>query len=167
METSNTRHGDENRFYKYKDMLYRIAFSNMKNKADAEDAVQEAFLHRMRANTVFENEEHEKAWFIRTLLHICIDIHKSAWFQKTVSIEAVPELEIKNFYIPYIEEDETLFIVMGLPVQYRMPLYLFYYEDCSIKEIAHILDMPEATVKTRLKRGREAVKKVIIKGKEG
>lgn len=148
---------------KYGDMLYRIAFSNVKNKADAEDAVQEAFLRYYRNPPVFESEIHEKAWFIRVTINICHDILKSAWFQKTVAIDEVPEQEMKNFHLPFMEEDEMLWRVMGLRSQYRNPLYLFYYEDYSIKEIAAILELEEGTVKTRLRRGREAIKEKILK----
>ena len=66
----------------YRAMLYRIAFSNMKNRADAEDAVQEAFLRYMKDEKPIQNKEHEKAWLIRTTIHICLDILKSGWYQK-------------------------------------------------------------------------------------
>ena len=53
--------------------------------------------------------------------------------------------------------------VMKLPEKYRVPLHLFYYEDYSITEIAKVLDLPDATVKTRLKRGRDKLKKTLRK----
>ena len=70
----------------------------------------------------------------------------------------VSEKERAYFQVPYIESDDTLFIVLELPERYRNCLYLFYYEDYSIREIARILEEPENTVKTNLKRGREALK---------
>lgn len=153
-------------FAKYKDILYRIAFSNMKSKADAEDVVQEAFCRYLKARPVFDSENHEKAWFIRVVINICYDIQKSAWFSKTVAFDEVPEWEMKHFKLPFIEEDETLWHVMELPVGYRNPLYLFYYEDYSIKEIARIMELEEGTVKTRLRRGRELIKERILYGTE-
>ena len=63
----------------YQTMLYRIAFSNLKNRADAEDAVQEAFLRYMKDEKPIQNKEHERAWLIRTTVHICTDILKSGW----------------------------------------------------------------------------------------
>lgn len=51
-----------------------------------------------------------------------------------------------------------MWAVLQLPEKYRNCLYLFYYEDYSIKEIAQSLEMPENTVKTNLKRGRQALK---------
>ena len=55
----------------YQTMLYRVAFANMKNRADAEDVVQEAFLRYMKDEKPILNKEHEKAWLIRTTIHIC------------------------------------------------------------------------------------------------
>ena len=60
-----------------------------------------------------------------------------------------------------MESDDTLWAVLELKENYRRPLYLFYYEDYSIKEIAALLHIPENTVKTNLKRGREQVKKLL------
>ncbi|MBR6770201.1 MAG: sigma-70 family RNA polymerase sigma factor [Lachnospiraceae bacterium] len=143
---------------KYEQMLYRIAFSNMKNKEDAEDAVQEAFCRYLRLRPSVENSEHEKAWLIRVVINICRDMQKSSWFSRTVGFDSVSEKEMENFILPYQAEDETLWHVMELPSAYRNPLYLFYYEDYSIKEIAVILELEESTVKTRLRRGREMIK---------
>ena len=60
------------------------------------------------------------------------------------------------------DSDETLEAVLELPERYRNCLYLFYYEDYSIREISGILQVPENTVKTHLKRGREALKQKLM-----
>lgn len=150
----------------YQTMLYRIAFSNMKNRADAEDAVQEAFLRYMKDEKPIQNKEHEKAWLIRTTINICIDVLKSSWYRKTVAWDESLPLAAQNIYLPYqIRDDKTLEAVLKLPVHYRNPIYLFYYEDYSIHEIAGVLNEKEATIKTRLRRGREEVKKILTEGR--
>ena len=55
----------ENPLLRHRDMVYRVAFSNVKNKADAEDVVQETCVRYLNTQPEFQNEEHEKAWFIR------------------------------------------------------------------------------------------------------
>ena len=90
----------------YRAMLYRIAFSNMKNRADAEDAVQEAFLRYMKEEKPIQNKEHEKAWLIRTTIHICLDILKSGWYQKTVPWNESFENAAKHIYLPYQVRDD-------------------------------------------------------------
>ena len=150
----------------YQSMLYRIAFSNMKNRADAEDAVQEAFLRYMKDEGPIQNKEHEKAWLIRTTIHICLDILKSGWYQRTVSWNESFVTAAQNIYLPYqVKDDRTLEAVLQLPVHYRNPIYLFYYEDYTIHEIASVLNEKEATIKTRLRRGREEVKKILTEGR--
>ena len=100
----------------YRAMLYRIAFSNMKNRADAEDAVQEAFLRYMKEDAPIRNKEHEKAWLIRTTIHICLDILKSGWYQRTVPWDESYMSAAKNIYLPYqIRDDQTLEAVLQLP----------------------------------------------------
>lgn len=158
-----TRQLFETYFKAYYSLIYRIAFLQMKGHADAEDVAQEVFVRLLKYQPAFENEEHEKAWFIRTTVNICKDIRKSKWHSTTVSMDRIPEHEKRYFQLPYVQEDETLWAVMELPEKYRDCLYFFYYEDYSIKEIAKILEVPENTVKTNLKRGREALKEVLEK----
>ena len=156
----------EETFAKYKDILYRIAFSNMKNKADAEDVVQETFCRYLKKKPVFEDEGHEKNWFIRVVINICYDIRKSVWFSRTVGSDEVPESEMKHFSLPFVQEDDMLWQVMELAAAYRNPLYLFYYEDYSVREIAQIMELEEGTVKTRLRRGRQMLKERLLFGGE-
>ena len=153
-------------FERYKGLLYRIAFTHMKDHADAEDMVQEVFLHMMKSRPILKTKEHERAWLIRALLNLCKDHEKQAWNRKRIPLQEVPEQEKAFFHIPYVEEDETLWEVFTLPEKYRNPIYLFYYEDYSIREIAEVLGEQENTVKTHLKRGREELKKR-LQEKEG
>lgn len=154
-----TRQSFEAYFREQYSLVYRVAFMQMKRHADAEDVAQEVFVRLLKYKPQFESKEHEKAWFIKTTVNLCRDILKSKWNSTTVSIEKIPEQEKSYFHLPYMKEDETLWEVFALPEKYRDCLYFFYYEDYSIKEIAQILGMPENTVKTNLKRGREALKK--------
>lgn len=146
--------------------MYRVAFMQMKGHADAEDALQEVFVRLLKYQPQFENKEHERAWFVRTTMNICRDILKSKWHSSTVSLDRIPELseyEKKYFRLPYVKEDETLWTVLELPEKYKSCLYFFYYEDYSVKEIAQLLKIPENTVKTNLRRGRELLKETLEK----
>ncbi len=156
-----TRQIFENYFKEQYALVYRVAFMQMKSHADAEDVAQEVFVRLLKYQPEFENEEHERAWFIRATVNICRDIMKSKWHSTTVSIDKIPESEKDCFHLPFVKEDETLWAVMELPEKYRDCLYFFYYEGYSIKEIADLCKIPENTVKTNLKRGREALKKAL------
>lgn len=153
----------ESYFRKYHSMLFRIAFTEVKSQADAEDIMQEVFIKLLRYQPEFENAEHEKAWMIRTTLNLCKDFWKCKWNQATTGLENVPESEKVYMKVPYLEQDETLWRVLSMQENYRRVLYLFYYEDYAVKEIADILEMPVNTVKTNLRRGREELKKLLLR----
>ena len=153
----------ESYFREYYSLCFRVAFMQMKTHADAEDVVQETFVRLLKYQPVFESTEHEKAWLLRTTLNLCRDLQKSKWHQSTISLEKVPEREQQYFRVPYMETDDTLWLVLTLPEKYRECLYFFYYEDYSVKEIAALLKQPENTVKTNLRRGRESLKEQLEK----
>lgn len=148
----------EEYFRKYYKVCCRVAFTVVKNHADAEDMAMETLLRLLLYQPDFKSEEHEKAWTIRTVINLCRDLVKSKWHKTTVGIEAAPQAEKSYQMAPFLETDDTLWILLELPEKYKDCLYLFYYEDYSIHEIAEILEKPENTVKTNLRRGREALK---------
>lgn len=140
---------------RYADMVFRIALLYLKNKADAQDATQEVFLKLLRKNTGFEKEEHQKAWLITVTVNYCKDQLKSAFRRKAVPLlESVPDVSC----IQEQDKREVAAAVFALPLKYRNVIYLYYYEGYSTAELAKMLGSKEATVRTRLKRGRELLK---------
>ncbi|MHB1153849.1 MAG: sigma-70 family RNA polymerase sigma factor [Eubacteriales bacterium] len=137
---------------KYAHTVAKTAFAYLKNTADAEDITQEVFLSLMQKNPLFENEEHLKAWLIRVAINKSKNHLKSGWFK---SNNRIPD------ELPYLsqEQSDLLSEVLALDLKYRLPIHLYYYEGYTIKEIAKILGEKEATVGTRLARGRSLLKK--------
>lgn len=134
--------------------IAKVAFSYLKNIADAEDIVQEAFLTLMQKQPKLENEEHLKAWLIRVAINKCKNHLKSGWFKRNTPIKG----DIS--YLPP-KQDEVLSAVLSLDVKYRIPIHLYYYQGYSIREIGEIMSIPSATVGTRLARGRRLLKNII------
>ncbi len=155
----------EHYFQKYYKVCRRVAFTMVKNDADAEDVAQETLLRLLLHTPDFKDAEHEKAWMMRTAINLSKDLLKSAWHKKTVGIEAAFLAKQTLFQEMHQEHDDTLLALMELPERHKNCLYLFYYEDYSIREIASVLEMPENTVKTNLRRGRELLRKRL--GKDG
>lgn len=96
------------------DTVYRICYSYLKNKLDAEDIVQETFIRLLRKEIKFENYNHEKAWLIVTASNLCKNSLKS-WKSKVDNIEdynLANQNEENNI-------DETLHIVLNLPNKYK------------------------------------------------
>jgi len=145
----------------YSNMVYRLAFIQIKTKEQAEDILQDVFLKLMQQTNRLESPEHEKAWLIRTTINCCKDYWKSAWFKRRVSMD-----EITNTAnVPSPDKSSSAgFItqcVKRLPVKYRQIIHLYYYEEYNLKEISDILQINENTVKTCMVRGRELLKKYL------
>ena len=133
---------------RYGSMVYRIALSQTKNKEDAEDVFQEAFLSLIRSNPSLESEEHRKAWLIRVTLNCC---KKHFRFMKKVTVPLTEDIPCE--FTP--EEEDVYGAVLSLPQKYKAVIHLFYYEDLPVKEISEILNIKENAVKTRLFRARQ------------
>ena len=139
---------------KYADTVRRICIVNLKNNADTEDIFQTVFLKYVLSSVSFENEEHEKAWFIRVTVNACKDLLKNFFRSHTVSIDEIME---KPSSLPEDHRD-VLEAVLNLPSKYRDAVYLYYYEEYTVPEISRILDKKENTVYTLLKRSRKILK---------
>lgn len=141
-------------YNRHVDTIYRVCFIYMKNKSDTEDMVQTTFIKLIKSNKKFESSEHEKAWLIRTATNTCKNSVKH-WFRKNINIDYIDEVS-EN-----IKDDTTISLILSLPDKYKSVIYMYYYEGFSTKEIANILNMKEATVRSNLSRGRTLLKNVI------
>ena len=144
-------------YEKYKNTVYSVIFSSVRNTDDAYELSQDTFIKLYTYDGSFDSEEHIKAWLIRVAINSCNNHFRS---RKHISASPIPD-DLPGDELR--DTDELLAEVMKLPEKYRVPLHLFYYEDYSITEIAKVLDLPDSTVKTRLKRGRDKLKKTLRK----
>ena len=135
------------------DTVYRVCYSFMKNKPEAEDMVQETFLRLMSNGTVFQSEKHEKAWLIVTASNVCKDALRRSW-RKHTSIEELPEIAQEG-----PEWNPVLEAILALPRDQKTAVYMYYYEGYSSAEIAQALGCRQGTVRSRLSRARQALKK--------
>lgn len=138
----------------YQDMVYRIALHALGSPQDAEDAVQEVFLRLYTEKKPFAGPEHLRRWLIRVTVNVCRDALKSPWRRRRVFLDTLPETPV--FDRP--EQGALYREVMALPEKYRTVLYLFYYEELTVKEIGEILDLRTTAVTTRLHRARAKLK---------
>ncbi len=143
-----------NTIEEYSNMVYRIAFMKVKTKEEAEDIYQEVFFKLTQKMPKFKSEEHKKAWLIRVTINISNNYLKSAWRRKKVDLD-------EN--IEYIKDDSNNFSnvydeVRKLPEDYRLVIYLYYYEGYKVSEISSIIKKNENTIKTWLSRARELLR---------
>lgn len=150
-------------FERYSDMVYRIAISYGNSVHSAEDIVQEVFLRYLKKQPRFENDEHEKAWFIRVSINCCKSMLSSAWSRRIRPLEDADQL-----VIPFQQsEDHELFEVLSsLPPKYRIVLYLRYYEEYQVQEIAELLGITPNLASARLLRAKKLMKKKLLNSNE-
>ncbi|WP_442857912.1 RNA polymerase sigma factor [Acutalibacter sp. 1XD8-33] len=135
----------------YADTVWRLCLLHVKNRADAEDVFQTVFLKYTLSSVMFENEEHEKAWFIRVTTNACKDFLKSFFRSHTIPID-----EIANLPANAMESyREVLDAVLSLPAKYRDAVYLHYYEGYTAPEIGRILKKKTNSVYTLLNRSKK------------
>lgn len=141
---------------RYKDAIFRLAYSYTKNHFDAEDVTQNVLLQLYKTDKVFQSDAHLKNWLMRVTVNHCKNLFRAPW-RKHENLE-----DYANTLAFQEETSKELFcLVMGLDKKYRVALLLHYYEGYSIREIARIMDIPENTVSTRLARGRKLLKELI------
>ena len=146
---------------KYSNAVYRMAFAYCKNKADAEDIMQEVFIRRFSADIVFEDEAKEKSWLLKVTVNKCRDMFRSLRYK--YSLTSIP-LEEADIIYETQEESDVYHAVMSLPNKYRTVIHLFYYEEYTIKEISAITGDKETAIQTQLYRARKKLKYIL--GKE-
>ena len=133
---------------RYETMVFRLAYSYTRSRCDAQDICQEVFLRYFCSRPIFASEEHRRAWLLRVTVNRCKSHLSSWWIRRTVPLDdriPMPEPE-------YQELDEVL---RRLPEKDRLVIHLFYYEDCTTREIARMMHCTEGAVRTRLTRARQ------------
>ena len=142
-------------FHRYRDDVYRLAVNYTRSHQEAEDVCQTVFLKLLEQPDLRPGRE--KAWLMQVTANQCRDLLRSSWWKRTVPLE-------QAFQIPKTETDETIYLLQKLPPQYRVVLYLHYYEQYTTVEIAQLLKIPAGTVSTRLKRARDRLKTMLKEG---
>lgn len=158
MRTDSIRESIE----QYSNMVYRLAFSMMKNKDDADDIHQEVFVQYICHYPELESEEHKKVWLIRVTINTCKNWWKSAWQRKVCGLLDSQEVtEQEDTTLQWEQRYPIIEQIRNLPQKYKVVIHLFYYEEMSIKEIAHVLQLKESNVRARLTRARQKLKDVL------
>jgi RNA polymerase sigma-70 factor, ECF subfamily len=168
--------GDQNAFAEivelFQDKLYRVCYRMLGNKHEAEDIAQEAFVRAFINIHTFDTNRKFSTWLYRIGTNLCIDrIRKKKpdyfldaevagteglnMYSQIASTDELPEEEVLKMEM----QDRVQYEISRLPDKYRAVIVLKYMEDLPLQEISDILEMPLGTVKTRIHRGREALRK--------
>lgn len=132
-------------------MLYRVAFTILRNDHICEDALQDTALKAWEKRNTLRQEAYFRTWITRILINCCRDIQRQN--RRLVSMEDIAE---PVSYPP----DMTLHLALSaLPENLRLPLVLCYSEGMTYAEIATALRLPMATVRGRIHRAKRELRK--------
>ena len=143
----------------HRDVVFRIALTYLRDCADADDVAQDVFLKLLKSDTQFESWEHLRRWLIRVTINECKSLFRKPW-RRVEDIENLAD----SLSTAQEETKVVLSDVMRLPERFRVPIVLYYYLGFSTSEIAELLHVPAATVRTRLARGRSKLKFILEEG---
>lgn len=138
----------------YADVVFRVALSYAKTKEDAEDVLQNVFLKLLTKRVKFEDDEHIRKWLIRVAVNECNSLWSSFWRK---NVEYINRME-EGITFQNADYSDLYDAIKVLPAKLRIVLHLFYYEGYRTKEIADLLHIREATVRSRLTRARKLLK---------
>lgn len=139
----------------YGNSILRLAYSYLHNMEDAEEVVQDTLLQYLQTAPTFTDLTHEKAWCLRVAGNLA---------KNRIKYNRVRDADELNEELVAEDREDLSFVweaVKSLPVKYREVVHLFYHEGYSTAEIADILKMNEATVRSNLSRGRAKLKEVL------
>jgi RNA polymerase sigma-70 factor (ECF subfamily) len=145
----------------YASTLYRVAFSVLRNAADAEDAVQEAFLRVLRHRQTLDEVRDRRVWLIRIVWNIVLD--RKRRLKTRPETDDVAELarvlpsdglSAEQIASAAQHHAHVLACVERLPVKEREVLMLSAFEELNSVEIASVLEISESSVRSRLFRAR-------------
>ena len=145
--------------------VFRVTYAVLLNSHDAEDAAQETFLKLYR-NRGWQNAENERAFLARVAWRVAVDLRPRSSLQPVSAHESVQLDELTSLQ-PSPEQASLLAnqhamvhsLIDALTEELRVPLVLSAFDELNSREIGVILGIPEATVRTRLQRARQILRK--------
>ena len=144
-------------------MVYGIAVRYMRNRLDAEDVFSEVFLKYVKSEKDFESDEHLRYWLVRVTINTCKTMltkrsREVPQEEEFFRYEAAPQESVST------EERLDLYEALrSIRDDYRELIELHYMNGLSLNDIAEVMDVPYRTVQTRMRRGKEALKKELEK----
>lgn len=139
--------------------VYSVALCCCKNPDDAYDIAQDVFLKLYTCGATFSGDDHAKAWLLRCALNRSRDYVRSHWYKFSQPLEAAADK--LSYTDGGYEGYELLPLIMKLKKNDRTALYLYYYEEYTVSEITQMLGISEQALRSRLRRGRDRLKKLI------
>ena len=144
---------------RWADTVLRLGYTWTGSIQDAQDVCQTVLLKLLTNPRRFTEERLERAWVIRVTINCCKDLKKSAWHRRHVPLEeACCRAAV---FVPPEGESPVLQAVQSLPAKYRQAIYLRYYEEYTVEEIAGVMGCRPSQVSTYLYRGKAKLRNML------
>ena len=147
----------------YTEYLLKLSYLYVKDRQVAEDIVQEVYvkLYEKHGDTI---ELHNtRSYIVQMTINRCKDYFRSWQYRKVQVLDLFGNQQHEKT-APQVAEPEIIEEVLKLPLKYREVIVLYYYDDYAVNQVATLLALPVATVKTRLQRGRSLLKGILLEG---
>ncbi|WP_439116679.1 sigma-70 family RNA polymerase sigma factor [Metabacillus litoralis] len=151
----------------YGNAILHLAYSYVGNKEVAEDLTQDIFVKCYQRLDQYQNKSSLKTWLWKIAINHCKDYLRS-WHYKHIVVSdeqdkqtSSRDNEVEQQVFQKYEDEHLVKTVFSLPDTYREVIYLFYFEERSIKEISNLTNVNQNTIKTRLKRAKEILKECL------
>ena len=140
-------------------LAFRVAFSVLRQREDAEDVAQEAFAKAYRSFRQLRDRERFRAWLVRMTFRMAIDRQRAnrRRFVREQAIEIARETT-GDTVVEHERAEQLWRAIDALPEKLRLTIVLAGIQGHDIREVATLLDVPDGTVKSRLARAREALR---------
>ena len=169
---NKVKEGDANSFAilvdNYKDLVFSLALKIMKNREEAEEVSQDTFIKAYRSLHNFKGESKFSTWLYKITYNNCMDrVKKISRSYNTHTIDEVVEnrIESSESVLDSIERNERAQLMKEclseLPEDERTILWMFYYQELSLKEIIDVTSYSEANLKVKLHRARKKLLSIV------
>lgn len=144
--------------------IYNLARLYTKDSEISEDITQEVLINIYRYLDSFKGDSSIYTWIYRVAINTCINIVKKEEKYKNIeNVDFISENSYEEEVIEKLDGSGLLEALDNIKNDYKSVLYLYYYEEFKITEISNILNKKENTIKTWLKRGKNALEKELLK----
>ncbi|MFB6801978.1 sigma-70 family RNA polymerase sigma factor [Peribacillus butanolivorans] len=152
--------------------ILQLVYSYVKNLTVAEDLTQEIFVKCYKALPTYKKQSKLRTWLWKIAINHCKDYLKS-WYRRNIEytvderVEPQATVSVEETILKLDEDQMLSHTVMNLPIKYREVIYLFYFQELSIKEISEMTGISQGTIKTRMRRAKAMLKEKLEGDNDG
>lgn len=141
----------------YKESMYRVAYSYMRNEHDANDALQEMTYQCLKNIHKVQTPQYFKTWLVRVVINTCLMMKR----QQKQTFITNNVLEQSQYMTELFELND---VISQLPIEQQELIHLKYFRDLKNSEIATLQNIPEGTVKSRLHKTLKKLRQLLGEG---